>query len=101
VRGSLRLDLRRREVTVDGRARELTSAQFDLLVALAREPGRVWSREQLLARVHDRDIQGYERTIDAHVKNLRRALGDSSATPRFVGTVRGVGYRFLEQEEPA
>jgi DNA-binding response OmpR family regulator len=98
ARGSLALDLDRRRVTVKGKPRELTSAQFDLLAAMAREPGRVFSREQLLARLHASGNQGYERTIDAHVKNLRRALGDSSVRPRYVGTVRGVGYRFIEEE---
>jgi DNA-binding response OmpR family regulator len=99
VRGSLVLDLVRRSVTVEGQPRDLTSVQFDLLAVLAREPGRVFGREQLLARLHQSGHQGYERTIDAHVKNIRRALGDASASPRFVGTVRGVGYRFMEQEE--
>ncbi len=93
--GGLRIDTLRRSVEVDGRARELTTAQFDLLTALAREPGRVFSREQLLAAMHERDVEGYERTIDAHIKNLRRALEDDTASPRFIGTVRGVGYRLL------
>jgi len=99
ARGPLVLDLVRRSVTVNGRHRNLTSVQFDLLALLAREPGRVFGREQLLSRLHQSGIQGYDRTIDAHVKNIRRALGDASASPRFVGTVRGVGYRFIEQEE--
>lgn len=99
ARGSLVLDLVRRIVTVEGRPLDLTAVQFDLLAVLAREPGRVFGREQLLARLHQSGFQGYERTIDAHVKNIRRALGDTSGSPRFVGTVRGVGYRFMEQEE--
>ena len=99
ARGPLVLDLVRRSVTVDGRHRDLTSVQFDLLALLALEPGRVFGREQLLSRLHQSGTQGYDRTIDAHVKNIRRALGDASASPRFVGTVRGVGYRFIEQEE--
>jgi DNA-binding response OmpR family regulator len=95
-RGGLRIDPGRREVTVDGVQRPLSSLQFDLLLAMAREPGRVFSREQLLARIHARDPESYERTVDAHVKNLRRALGDRSLSPRFIGTVRGVGYRFMD-----
>jgi DNA-binding response OmpR family regulator len=101
ARGVLRVDPVRRSVTVSGEHRELTSVQFDLLVILATEPGRVWSREQLLARLHGREVEGYERTIDAHIKNLRRALGDSSDSSRFIGTVRGVGYRFVDQEDRA
>jgi DNA-binding response OmpR family regulator len=96
--GGLVVDPARRSVRVDGTARALTAVQFDLLAALAAEPGRVFSREQLLAAIHESESDGYERTIDAHVKNLRRALGDASASPRFVATVRGVGYKLLEAE---
>ncbi len=96
--GALVVDPSRRSVRIDGTARALTAVQFDLLAALAAEPGRVFSREQLLAAIHESESEGYERTIDAHVKNLRRALGDASARPRFVATVRGVGYKLLEPE---
>jgi len=96
--GGLAVDLAKRSVRVDGAARALTAVQFDLLVTLAREPGRVFSREQLLEAIHEDASEGYERTIDAHVKNLRRALGDASARPRFIATVRGVGYKLREDE---
>ena len=96
--GGLAIDLAKRSVRVDGTARALTAVQFDLLVALAREPGRVFSREQLLEAIHEDVVEGYERTIDAHVKNLRRALGDASVRPRFVATVRGVGYKLRDDE---
>jgi len=96
--GGMTLEPAKRSVRVDGATRELTAVQFDLLAALAREPGRVFSREQLLEAIHEDASEGYERTIDAHVKNLRRALGDASSRPRFIATVRGVGYKLLEPE---
>jgi len=95
--GSLSLDFRRREVRVDGELKTLTAVQFDILAVLAREPGRVFPRAAILEGASGTDFEGYERTIDAHVKNIRKALGDDSGEPRFIGTVRGVGYRFIEQ----
>jgi len=99
--GGLAIDRARRSVRIDGAPCALTAVQFDLLAALAREPGRVFTREQLLEAIHEHASEGYERTIDAHVKNLRRALGDASARPRFIGTVRGVGYKLREPEANA
>jgi DNA-binding response OmpR family regulator len=99
--GGLLVEPAKRSVRVDGAPRALTAVQFDLLLALAREPGRVFTREQLLDAIHEAEAEGYERTIDAHVKNLRRALGDRSARPRFVATVRGVGYKLIEPEAAA
>ena len=96
--GGLAIEVAKHSVRVDGELRSLTAVQFDLLAALAREPGRVFTREQLLEAIHEDASEGYERTIDAHVKNLRRALGDASVRPRFVATVRGVGYKLLEPE---
>jgi DNA-binding response OmpR family regulator len=96
--GGLSIDRVKRSVRVDGATRVLTAVQFDLLAALAFEPGRVFTREQLLEAIHEDASEGYERTIDAHVKNLRRALGEASARPRFVVTVRGVGYKLREEE---
>jgi DNA-binding response OmpR family regulator len=96
--GGLALEPVKRSVRVDGAPRALTAVQFDLLAAFAREPGRVFTREQLLEAIHEDASEGYERTIDAHVKNLRRALGDRSVRPRFIATVRGVGYKLLEPE---
>ena len=78
---------------MDGDGVELTRTEFDLLLALAHTPGRVFSRYELLNRVQGSDYEGYERTIDAHVKNLRRKLGDDPRQPRFVVTVPGVGYK--------
>ncbi|MCC6791574.1 MAG: winged helix-turn-helix transcriptional regulator, partial [Thermomicrobiales bacterium] len=83
------------KVRVDDRAVELTSTEFDLLVALAREPGRVFTRAQLLDAVHGVAFEAYERAIDAHIKNLRRKI-EPAGTPRYIQTVYGVGYRFSE-----
>lgn len=92
--GGLVVDLAGREVIVDGRDVELTRTEFDLLATLATAPGRVWTRLQLMQAVSGYAYEGYERTIDAHIKNLRRKLGDDPSEPRWVKTVRGVGYKF-------
>ncbi len=89
------LDLARRVASVDGRPLDLTTMEFDLLAVLVEHPGQVFTRLQLLDRVQGNAYEGYERTIDAHVKNLRKKLGDDPLNPHFVETVRGVGYRFL------
>jgi len=83
-------------VTVAGEAVELTPTEFQLLAALAREPGRVFTRAQLLDAVHGVAIESYERAIDAHVKNLRRKIEPTPGSPRYVLTVHGVGYRFAD-----
>ena len=98
--GALTLDRAAREVRRDGEPVALTRSEFDLLAALARHPGRVSSRFELITRVQGYDHEGYERTIDAHVKNLRRKLGDDPKDPRFVGTVTGVGYKLLVIADP-
>ena len=91
----LTVDEDRREVLRDGAAIDLTALEFDLLAALATEPGRVFSRRQLLERVWGWDFFGDERVVDVHIRNLRKALGDDATHPTIVGTVRGVGYKFL------
>lgn len=93
-KGALTIDREAREVTVDEHAVDLTRSEFDLLAALALRPGRVFSRYELVTRVQGYDYDGYERTIDAHVKNLRRKLGEDPKSPRYVVTVAGVGYKF-------
>ena len=85
----------RREVTIGQSPVSITTLEFDLLTALASQPGRVFSRRQLLEAVWGWDFVGDDRVVDVHVRNLRRGLGDSASEPRFVGTVRGVGYRFI------
>jgi two-component system alkaline phosphatase synthesis response regulator PhoP len=89
------VDLTRREVRLDGDLVELSALEFDLLAALASAPGRVFTREQLMERVWGWDYFGVTRLVDVHVANLRKALGDAAASPRFIGTVRGVGYKFV------
>jgi two-component system alkaline phosphatase synthesis response regulator PhoP len=91
------LDPLRREVSVDGRPVELTRTEFDMLATLASQPGRVFTRMQLMEAAQGDAYEGYERTVDAHVKNIRRKLGDDPRTPRHVQTVIGVGYK-LERE---
>ena len=91
--GQLRIDELRHEVLLDGKQVDLTPSEFKLLSALATYPGRVYSRFELINRVQGTDFEGYERTIDAHVKNLRRKLEADPANPRYVQTVHGVGYR--------
>jgi two-component system alkaline phosphatase synthesis response regulator PhoP len=91
----LRVDPARREVWRDDEPVELTTLEFDLLHALASYPGHVLSREQLLERVWGADYFGDDRIVDAHIKKLRHKLGDDAIEPRFIQTVRGVGYKFV------
>ncbi len=93
--GPLRIDQARREVTRDGHPVALSALQFDLLLAMSSSPGRVWSRRQLLEHVWGGDFFGDERVVDVHIRNLRRVLGDDATSPEIIGTVRGVGYKFL------
>jgi DNA-binding response OmpR family regulator len=83
-------------VTAGGRRVDLTPTEFEILATLAREPGRVFTRSQLLDAVHGVAIESYERAIDAHVKNIRRKLEPTPGAPRYVQTVHGVGYRFAD-----
>jgi DNA-binding response OmpR family regulator len=99
TRGRLSVDIEKRVCTVADRPIELTTAQFDILVFMMRSPGRVWNRLELLQASSGSAFEGYERTIDAHIKNIRKALDDDSDRPRFIETVRGAGYRFMEQGE--
>ena len=89
----LTVDPGAREVTVDGLPVTLSALDFDLLLALARKPGRVFSRAQLLEQVWGYSFYGDERVVDVHIRTIRAALGDDGAT--FIGTARGVGYRFI------
>jgi DNA-binding response OmpR family regulator len=94
--GDVTIDTTRREVTVRDRAVELTATEFDLLATLARQPGRVFTRVQLLETIHGVVVESYERTVDAHIKNLRRKLEPDPHQPRYVLTVHSVGYRFAD-----
>ncbi len=91
--GELVIDEPRRAVTVRGAQAELTPTEWGVLVALATVPGRVYSRFELINRVRGYEFEGYERTIDSHVKNLRRKIEDEPGSPRIIKTVLGGGYR--------
>jgi DNA-binding response OmpR family regulator len=93
---SLVLDAVRMEATVDGRPVDLTATEFALLLHMARQPGRVFTRAQLLDAVHGVAVESYERAIDAHVKNIRRKIEADPRAPRHLQTVFGVGYRVAE-----
>jgi DNA-binding response OmpR family regulator len=90
------LDLPRMRATAGGRPVELTPTEFQLLAVLVREPGRVFTRSQLLDAVHGVAFESYERAIDAHVKNIRKKLEPTPGRPRYLLTVHGVGYRFAD-----
>lgn len=91
----LRIDPTRREVWVGDESVDLTTLEFNLLHALASYPGHVLSREQLIERVWGGEYFGDHRVVDVHVRKLRRKLGDDAENPKFVQTVRGVGYKFI------
>jgi DNA-binding response OmpR family regulator len=88
------IDVPSRIVSVAGQGSDLTTSEFKLLVTLARHPGVVYSRGQLVEKVLGYDFKGYERAIDSHIKNLRSKLGDDPREPRWLFTVHGAGYRF-------
>ena len=94
--GDVVVDSGRREVTVGDRVVELTATEFDLLAELAGQPGRVFTRAQLLGAIHGVVVESYERTVDAHVKNIRRKLEPVPHRPRYLLTVHSVGYRFAD-----
>ena len=91
--GELELDVSGHGATLDGRPLDLTPTEFDLLAVLLQNPGRAFTRLELLERVQGYAYEGYERTVDAHVKNLRAKLGDDPRHPRYILTVFGVGYK--------
>src|SRR6266849_7025496 len=97
--GEVTLDVPRMAVRVRGSdVEQLTPTEFQLLVTLARAPGRIFTRAQLLDAVHGVAFESYERAIDAHVKNIRRKLEPDPREPRYLLTVHGVGYRFAESD---
>lgn len=95
--GDLHLDPATRMATFADKPLPLTAVEFDLLLSLARAPGRVKTREQLLEEVRDRDYEVFDRSIDVHISALRRKLGEDARAPRYIETVRSVGYRMLLQ----
>ncbi|HHE41859.1 MAG TPA: response regulator transcription factor [Dehalococcoidia bacterium] len=97
-RGDLVIDFRRHDAFRNGTTLGLTRAEFKLLGVLALQPGRVFSREQLIEKALGHDFEGYERTVDAHIRNIRRKIEDDPAHPSYIRTVYGAGYSFVETE---
>jgi DNA-binding response OmpR family regulator len=94
--GPVSIDIPKRRVTVDGEDVALTATEFDVLLTLARYPGRIFTRAQLLDSVHGVSFESYERSIDAHIKNIRRKIEADPRRPQLVLTVYGVGYKFSD-----
>jgi DNA-binding response OmpR family regulator len=97
--GSLEIDREARSVTVAGRLCELTSYQFDLLLAMAERAGRVLSRDQIMEAVRGRELDAFDRSIDVHMGRIRAAIETDPKQPRRILTVRGVGYVFAKQQD--
>jgi DNA-binding response OmpR family regulator len=97
--GDLTIDPEKRKVAVQGKPVHLTAREFELLLEFSRHPGRVYTRAQLLDKVWGYSYQGYEHTVNSHINRLREKIERSPANPRFILTVRGVGYRFVEPED--
>ena len=95
--GDLQLDTISMTATIGGQPVDLTPTEFQLLVTLARQPGRIFSREQLLEAIHGVAFDGYDRSVDSHIKNLRRKIEPDPRQPRHIETVYGVGYRLVGQ----
>ena len=94
--GDLVVDIPRLKITRDNKSIELTTTEFQLVSTMARHPGRVFTRAQLLDAVRGVEVDAFERAIDAHIKNIRRKLERDSRKPRYVLTVYGVGYKFAD-----
>jgi two-component system alkaline phosphatase synthesis response regulator PhoP len=95
--GDVELDTASLTAVVAGQPVDLTPTEFQLLAALVRQPGRIYSREQLLEAVHGVTFDGYDRSVDSHVKNIRRKIEPDPRKPRYIQTVYGVGYRFMDR----
>jgi two-component system alkaline phosphatase synthesis response regulator PhoP len=95
--GDLEIDLHGHRVARAGESIRLTRSEFNLLTVLAQHPGQTFTREQLLDRLHGVAYDGFDRSIDAHIKNLRRKLELDPAEPRYILTVYGIGYRFTDE----
>jgi len=94
--GDVTLDRRRMQVTVGAQSVDLTATEFELVATLASQPGRVFTRAQLLDAIRGVEVESFDRAIDAHVKNVRRKLESDPRNPRYILTVHGVGYKFAE-----
>jgi DNA-binding response OmpR family regulator len=97
--GGLEIDRDARSVSVAGNLCELTSYQFDLLVAMAERAGRVLSRDQIMEAVRGRELEAFDRSIDVHMGRIRNAIETDAKNPKRILTVRGVGYVFAKQQD--
>lgn len=97
--GGLTIDVEAHTVKKNGALIELTPSEFEIILAMARNPGRVFSRLQLLDATQGQSFEGYERTVDAHIKNLRAKIEDDARNPLFIKTVFGIGYKFNRDDE--
>ena len=97
--GSLMIDPQKRDIRLNGEKVELTPKEFDLLILFASKPGRTFSREELLKKVWGYQFEGYDHTVNSHINRLRNKIEEDPAEPKFLKTVWGVGYRFVELEE--
>ncbi len=97
-RGELTVDFLKREVSLAGRHINFTPAEFKLLAVLVKEPGRVFSRAQLIEKALGHDFEGFDRTIDVHILNLRRKLEPDPSHPKYIKTLYGAGYKFQEAD---
>ncbi len=97
--GKLVLDLDMHTVRLGDLSIDLTPTEFDLLATFMQNPGRAFTRMQLLERLQGQTYEGYERTVDAHIKNLRQKIHDDPQSPRYILTIFGVGYKFVEHPE--
>jgi two-component system, OmpR family, alkaline phosphatase synthesis response regulator PhoP len=97
--GPLTIDLIKRRVSLDGKNIELTAKEFDLLVLFAKNPGRVYNRQQLLDIVWGYQYSGYDHTVNSHINRLRNKIEKDPTNPKFIKTLWGVGYRFSDIEE--
>jgi DNA-binding response OmpR family regulator len=95
--GDLVLDIPRMQASLAGRTLNLTPTEFQVLVVMARQPGRIFTRGQLLEAVHGIAVESYERAIDSHIKNIRRKLEPDARHPRYVLAVHGIGYKFTDE----
>jgi DNA-binding response OmpR family regulator len=97
--GNLSVDQSARLAHLDGQPLQLTAVEFDLLLSLAKAPGRVKTREQLLLEVADRNFDVFDRSVDVHISSIRRKLGDDPKSPRFIITIRSAGYMMRKPDE--
>lgn len=99
--GGITLDLAGHQATVAGRTVDLTPTEFELLAVLVRSPGRTFSRAQLLQQIQDSPLEGFDRTIDVHIRNIRAKIEPDPKNPRTILTVYGVGYKLVEAADAA